>query len=47
MFAANTLVRNSCAPHYGHLKTALRAVGFLEHHSKVAIKFDTQIPEDI
>ena len=34
MFAANILARYSCAPHYRHLKTALRAFGYLEHHPK-------------
>ena len=46
MFAANILARYSCAPRHGHLKTALRAFGYLKYPSKGAIKFDTQILED-
>ena len=43
MFAANTLVRYSYDPRYGHAKTALWALRYLKHHPKEAIKFDTQI----
>ena len=47
MCAANILASDSCAPRYGHLKTALRASGYQKHYQKRAIKYDTQTPEDI
>ena len=47
MFVANILAKYSCAPRHGQLKTAFRAFGYLKHHSKGVIEFDTLILEDI
>ena len=47
MFAATTLGRYSCAPKEGHLKTALRVFGYLKHHPKGAIKFNTEVPKEV
>jgi len=45
MFAVSTMARYSAAPREGHLKTMLRAFGYLKHYCRGRIVFDTREPE--
>ena len=45
MFAPIILARYSHAPRKGHLKTVLRAFGYLKNHAKGCIHFDTSFKE--
>lgn len=47
MFATMTLARYSCVPREGHMKTALRAFGYLKQNQKGAIKIDTSTPDPV
>ena len=44
LFAVSTLARYGISPCKGHLKEAIRALGYLKHHSKGHIVVDTRVP---
>ena len=44
-YAVSTLGRYSAAPKEGHMKVMLRVFGYLKHHMKRQIIFNTEEPE--
>ena len=46
-YATNTLARYSACPRLGYLKRALRLFGYLKHHKKYRIEFDSDLPKYI
>ena len=44
-YAISTLSRYSAAPREGHMKVMLRVFGYLKHHMKMQIIFNTKEPE--
>jgi len=45
MFLVVAMARYNAMPREGHLKTCLRIFGYLKHHAKGAILFDTTVPD--
>jgi hypothetical protein len=44
-YATNTLARYSSCPKQGHLKRIIRVFGYLKHHRKFRIEFDSTEPD--
>jgi hypothetical protein len=44
-YVTQTLARYGMAPRQGHLDALRRAFGYLKHHSRMRIEYDTRLPE--
>lgn len=44
-YATQTMARYSMAPREGHMKAMQRLFGYLKHHPKLRIEFDTKLPD--